>query len=200
MVATAPSKPSTIDDLAHFPDDGKLREIIDGQVVEWDVTNIDHGFFAGVLARIIGNFVLQHRLGMVTTNDALVRILGSASHARGADIAFFSRRRIPKDRRVGATTTTPDFVIEILSPTDRAVDVQEKIHDWLRSGVRLLWYIDPMNGTTAVYTGGHLAYVDAGDSLEGGDVLPGLSLRMQDIFDELAEIDAVAVSNDELDS
>ncbi len=195
MVVAALSRPCTIEDLDHFPDDGKLREIVDGQVVEWDVTNIDHGFFAGVLARILGNFVLQHRLGMVTTNDALVRILGSASHVRGADIAFFSRRRIPKDRRVGATTTTPDFVIEILSPTDRAVDVQEKIHDWLRSGVRLLWYIDPMKGMTAVYTGDHLTYVDAGEFLEGGDVLPGLSLRVQDVFDELAEIDALANSD-----
>ena len=49
MVTTALSAPCTIEDLAYFPDDGKLREIVDGQMVEWDVTNIDHGFFAGVL-------------------------------------------------------------------------------------------------------------------------------------------------------
>ncbi len=198
MLAAKASEPCTIDDLDAFPDDDKLREIVDGQVVEWDVTNVDHGFFAGVLARILGVFIYQHRLGMLATNDAMVRILGSAHHARGADIAFFARGRIPKDRRAAATVTTPDLVIEILSPSDRAVDVQAKVRDWLRAGVRLLWYIDPVSGTTAVYADDRLTYVDPDDALDGGEVLPGFSLRLRDVFDELAELDAGAASDSDL--
>lgn len=84
---------------------------------------------------------------------ALVRILGSAYHARGADIAFFSRGRIPKDRRAPATAVTPDLVIEIRSPADRVAEVQAKVRDRLRAGVRLLWYVDPVSGGAAARQG-----------------------------------------------
>lgn len=192
MAATAaPARRYTIDDLEQFPDDGKRRELVAGQIVEWDVTSVEHGYIAAVLARIIGLFVVQHRLGIVATNDALVRIQGSEADTRGVDVAFFARGRIPRDRRAAATSIAPDLVIEILSPSDRAGPVQQKTRDWLQAGVRLLWYIDPETGITAVHQGERTAYVDTDDTLSGGEVLPGFTLRLRDIFDVLAALEAL---------
>ena len=84
MVTAASSRRFTIDDLEQFPDDGKRRELVDGEIVEWDVPNFEHAFFMHVLARIIGLHVLERRLGAVVEGDLMVRILGSRHNSRGA--------------------------------------------------------------------------------------------------------------------
>jgi Uma2 family endonuclease len=186
VTALAPTRRYTIDDLDQFPDDRKFRELVDGQVVEWDLPSQEHGMLETELSGELRQFVKQHRLGRVSTGDGMVRILGSVHHARGGDIEFFRVGNYPQDARAAATVTVPDFVIEIISPTDRADLVLDKVRDWLRAGVRLLWYINPETGVTTVYRGDRVSHVAGDEVLDGGDVLPGLKLRLRDILNELA--------------
>jgi len=123
----------TVADLAQFPDDGKLRELVDGQVVEWDVTNFEHGSLAAFLGGLLWSYSREHRLGRVVITDALVKVQDSEYDARGGDVTFYRKSRIPSDQRAAATATPPDLVIEVLSPTDRATMVEAKIADWLRA-------------------------------------------------------------------
>ncbi|HEY8745189.1 MAG TPA: Uma2 family endonuclease [Chloroflexota bacterium] len=127
-----------VDDLDSFPDDGKRRELVAGQVVEWDMANYEHGSLVALLTVLIGIFVRERRLGQLVDADALVKVQRSDFDARGSDIAFYRRERIPTDRQASATAEAPDLVIEILSPTDRAAMVEAKVGDWLRAGVQLL--------------------------------------------------------------
>jgi Uma2 family endonuclease len=179
----------TVADLALFPDDGKLRELADGQVVAWDVTNFEHGRLAALLSLLLGQFVRERRLGQVVITDALVKVQDSDFDARGGDVTFYRRSRIPNDRRAPATATAPDFVIEVLSPFDRATMVEAKIADWLRAAVPLLWYVNPQTGVTTVYTGQEIRRVPPEETLDGGTVLPGFALRMVDVLSELEEPD-----------
>lgn len=192
MVVTPPrldaSPRFTVADLDRFPDDGKLRELVAGQVVEWDVPNRLHGFFMAALARLIANFVVEHRLGIVLSGDPLIRIQSSEHDARGPDICFYARGRVPRDLASPVGDSAPDFVIEILSPGDRAGEVQRKVADWLRAGVRLLWYVDPDTGRTTVYHTGSIASVGPDEELDGRDVLPGFGLRLRSIYDQLAAL------------
>lgn len=190
MVTAASPRLYTIDDLADFPDDGKRRELVDGNIVEWDGSDFEHAFFLAALARIIGLHVAEHHLGAVTGGDQMVRILHSRHDARGGDVAFYRRGRIPTDRRAAATVRVPDLVVELISPSDQAAKVQRKVHDWLRTGVGLLWYVDPETGETTVYHGDRQYYAGPDDTLTGEDVLPGFSMRMRDVLDELAELGA----------
>lgn len=192
MVLTPPrpdaSPRYTVADLDNFPDDGKLRELVAGQVVEWDAPNRLHGFFMAILAQCIANFVVEHRLGMVLSGDPLIRIQSSEHDARGPDVCFYARGRVPCDLTSAVGDSAPDFVVEILSPGDRAGDVQRKVADWLRAGVRLLWYVDPETGSTTVYHAGAIASVGPDDELDGSDVLPGFRLRLRTIYDQLAAL------------
>jgi len=185
-MAVATERRYSVDDLAGFPDDGKRRELVDGQIVEWDVTTLRHGILTALLVELLSAFVRKHRLGLVATTDALIRILGSRSHARGGDIAFFAHGRLPADLDASSADVAPDLVVEVLSPSDRADQVQVKIHDWLRVGVRMLWYVDPTTGITAVYRPDGGGTVGPEEPLDGGDVLPGFSVRLRDLLDELA--------------
>src|SRR5690348_8874374 len=91
MAVPTQTKRYTVDDLAQFPDDGKLRELVDGQIVEWDVATKYHGFIANLLSFLLTAIVRSHRLGIVVTHDALVRVQGSDHDARGPGIAFYAR-------------------------------------------------------------------------------------------------------------
>jgi Uma2 family endonuclease len=186
-MATAASETRcyTIHDLGQFPTDGRLRELVDGRIVEWDVTTQRHAFLEALLVEYLGRFVRVHRLGRVGTGEGMVRIRDSERDARGYDIAFYRRGRFPRDLDAAATVTTPDFVIEIISPTDRASMVEAKVADWLQAGVDLLWCINPETGTTTVYDKGTIRRVTADNPLNGGDVLPGLQLRLRELLDEL---------------
>lgn len=188
VTAAPPTRRYTVDDLDQFPDDGKLRELVDGTIVEWDVPSWKHSALEAELARLIGNFVREHRLGTVGTGEAMVRILGSAHDARGSDIEFVRRGKRSRDEAdLPAALTAPDLVVEIISPSDRADRVLDKVHDWLQVGVQLLWYINPDTGTTTVYQGEHVTYVMADEILDGGDVLPGFQVRIGVLLQELRE-------------
>ena len=192
MAAATHTKRYTVDDLAQFPDDGKLRELVDGQIVEWDMPDTYHGFIVSVLTHLLTAVVRSRRLGMVVSGDPLVRVQGSDHDARGPDVAFFARGRIPRNLRAAAADTAPDFVIEVLSPLDRAGDVERKVGDWLRAGVRLLWYVNPETGFTMVYRGTDVSRVPPEDTLDAADVVPGVQVRMQDLLDEAAALAADA--------
>ena len=186
VLSLAPTRRYTVDDLDQFPDDDKLRELVDGKIVEWDMPSWEHSTLEAELARIIGNFVREHRLGLVGSGEGMVRILGSAHDARGSDIEFCRRGRSTwAEARLPAALTPPDLVVEIISPSDRADQVLEKVHDWLRTGVQLLWYINPETGTTTVYQGDHVTHVAADEVLDGGDVLPGFQVQIGRLLQEL---------------
>jgi Uma2 family endonuclease len=188
VTVQAPTTRYTIDDLADFPDDGKLRELVDGRIVEWDVPNWQHGLFEMELGSILRNFAREHHLGLVASGEVMSRLRGSRHNARGSDIEFRRRGHVPReDANASATLTVPDMVVELLSPSDRADRVLEKIHDWMTAGVHLLWYIDLETGNTTVYQGGHVSYITAEETLDGGDVLPGFQIRLRDLLDGLRE-------------
>ncbi|HEY8742824.1 MAG TPA: Uma2 family endonuclease [Chloroflexota bacterium] len=91
------------------------------------------------------------------------------------------------EARLSAALTAPDLVVEIISPSDRAGQVLDKVHDWLRAGVQLLWYINPDTGDTTVYQGDRVSHVAADEVLDGGDLLPGFQVQIGSLLHDLRE-------------
>jgi Uma2 family endonuclease len=77
----------------------------------------------------------------------------------------------------------PDLAIEVLSPNDRRTDVRAKIKDYVFHSVPLVWLADPETKTVMVYRGSMRGTeLDESDTLDGGDVLPGFSCKVADLF------------------
>lgn len=164
-----------------------MWELVDGRIVEWDGPSRRHGLLESELTRVVGNFVREHHLGSIASGEVLVRILGSRHDARGSDIEFTRRGRLSQeDLDAPAALTVPDLVVEVISPSDRSNRVLDKVRDWLRAGVRLVWYVNPETGTTAVYHGEHVRYIEADELQEGGDVLPGFHVRRRALLEAIA--------------
>lgn len=77
----------------------------------------------------------------------------------------------------------PDFIIELLSPTDNLSDTQAKMKEYIENGVRLGLLIDPENKTIYVYrASGDTEILQNPEIVSGEDVLPGFELKVREIW------------------
>lgn len=98
------------------------------------------------------------------------------SHLSGKgriDEIGYTRRYFPE---------APDLVVEVISPNDRYADVDEKVADWLGAGVQMVIVVNERNHTSKVHTPTGMTTLSEADMLTGGNVAPGWSMPVADIF------------------
>lgn len=99
------------------------------------------------------------------------------------DIAFLAGTP-PRENPDAFSRRAPDLAIEVLSPSNSAAEILEMVADYLRSGSRLVWVLDPRAASVTIYRPrGDVRVVEVGDLLEGEDVLPGLRVEVADLFE-----------------
>lgn len=103
---------------------------------------------------------------------------------RGPDIAFLAKRRLPPEGvPVGFWPGAPDLAVEIVSPSNRAGEIQEKVLEYLAAGAHLVWVVDPSTQSVATYRSREkIRILTADNTLEGSDVLPGFRLSLSELF------------------
>ena len=78
----------------------------------------------------------------------------------------------------------PDLAVEVLSPSNTRHEMATKLREYFAAGVRLVLYVDPPERTARAFTSPETwTDLGPGDSLDGGDVLPGFRLAMSEWFD-----------------
>lgn len=103
---------------------------------------------------------------------------------RAPDFAFIKSARIPRGGLPkGFFPGAPDLAIEILSPNDRATEVEDKVNQWLTTGAVPVWTIDFKRRAIAINMAGAQPKVFMeSDSVDGGELLPGFRARVQDLL------------------
>ena len=87
----------------------------------------------------------------------------------------------PKTR---SWAVVPDLAIEIVSPSNTAYEVTEKLEEYFRVGIRSVWVVYPPQSMVYVYSSPkQVRVLSEGDELDGGDMLPGFSIPLQRIFE-----------------
>ena len=174
----------TADDLLRLSSEGVCGELIRGALSETMPAGLRHGQIVVRLAARLHNFVDSKKLGVLAASDSGVWLERDPDTVREPDVAFFSAEKIPLDADIpGYAEVAPDLVVEIVSPTDRLVAVNDKALMWLRYGVRLVWVVRPEERLVDVHRDGHrAATLTEGDALDGLDVLPGFSCPVGEVF------------------
>jgi Uma2 family endonuclease len=81
----------------------------------------------------------------------------------------------------------PDLAAEILSPSETASELEEKLDDYLVSGTPLIWVVDPVRSTVMIVSAdAPVRLLHEGDTLDGGNVIPGFTCAVSDIFEGIA--------------
>jgi len=165
-------------------DDRQRYELVDGRLVERTVSYLS-SVVAMTIARVIGTFVRAHRLGTVFGPDLGLRINPrDPDHTRYADVGYISHERAPQSD-TGYLRVAPELVVEVVSPGDTASAVRAKVDEWLAHGVRMVWLAYPDVREVHVYAQGlHPQIFTADDEITAGDILPGFSSPVAELFPE----------------
>jgi Uma2 family endonuclease len=163
--------------------DEGLFELVEGTLVAKIVSFSESGVGAWLI-RLLGRFLDGNDLGFLTTADGAVRLLPGL--VRVPDLAFFSWDQSPGSRFIPTDaigSLAPALAVEVLSPGNTRGEMTRKLKEYFLAGTRLVWLVNPRKRNVTVHTAPDRSTTfEEGQTLDGGDVLPGLSLPVADIF------------------
>lgn len=185
LLKPAPGE-ATETDWVGLPDHlKKTCELIDGTLVRKAM-----GYPESVMMIILGGLIREYLrktpIAIVAGADSATRFPGG--ELRMPDLSVVLRSRLPQ----GTTPMTPiaevipDLAVEILSPRNTPQELEKKVALYFQAGVRLIWIVDIRKMCVEILRPDTPAAVlKAGDLLTCSDVLPGFSVSIQDLFDQM---------------
>jgi Uma2 family endonuclease len=174
---------ATAEDLLRMPDDGHRHELVRGEVRTMPPAGHEHGRIAMNIGVSLAQFVRTHGLGAVYAAETGFKIASDPDTVRAPDAAFVSEARLKTmASQRGYWPGAPDLAVEVVSPDDTYVDVQDKVNDWLAAGTRMVIVVNPRRRTVAVHQPTTITLLTENDTLEGGDVVPGWSVPVREVF------------------
>lgn len=175
----------TLEEFERLPEEGEyLLELVRGRLVREPRPGGQHGLLTGELVGRLHHHARAHGLGRVVTETGFL-LTEDPPTVRGPDAAFISTRNFPA---TGAPTgfwrVAPDLAVEVVSPSNTATEIQEKILEYLDAGTHLVWVVDPRTRAVTVFRSkSNVRVLTDGDTLEGDDVLPGFKLEISELFE-----------------
>lgn len=167
--------------------EGRICELVDGTLVE-KTMGWAESFLAGWLIHLLYRFLDEHDLGILAGEQGPFRLWPGL--VRMPDVSFVSWNQFP-NRKIPEKAIPdmyPDLAVEVLSRKNTKAEIDRKLHEYFRSGTRLAWVVDPRKRTVRVYTTpDQFDLLQEDQSLDGGDVLPGLDLPLREVFAQLSD-------------
>jgi Uma2 family endonuclease len=162
----------------------KRLELVKGELLEMPPAGGRHGRVASRVDYRLRSYVEPNDLGEVFAAETGFWISHDPDTVRAPDASFVAKGRLPAgEPPTGYLDLAPDLAVEVVSPGDTAGEVQAKVEDWLRAGVRLVWVFYPDTRSVAIYGGLHdVRVLTEQDELDGGQVLPGFRCRVRELF------------------
>lgn len=158
----------------------RLFELIDGEIVE-KVPTEEHSLVVGDIYVSLRLFVDEYDLGRVAF-EVRRKMPHDDHNARLPDVEFTSKERLLPVVKRGAVPQMPDLAVEVQSPSDSPKKLLDKAAYYLANGTRMVWLVYPDKRLVEVLTADDRQFFTGDDTLTGGDVLPGFSLPVKNIF------------------
>jgi Uma2 family endonuclease len=179
------TRPISADELFRLPNDGYHRyELVAGTLRTMTPAGGLHGLLVMRLAMTLGTHVEQGHLGVVLGPDTGFKLETDPDTVRAPDVAFVSRERIPVTGiPTGFWRGAPDLAVEVDSPSDVQSEIEEKIEEYLRLGVKQVWRVEPSTRRVTIHSSNtSLRIFGEFDTLDGGDLLPDFRYPLARLF------------------
>jgi Uma2 family endonuclease len=196
---------ATYDDLMALPDDGYLHELVRGEIRRMPPPNGRHSHIEAAVVGAIGRYLHARALSLgwqedqgLAARDRLVGYLGSGEQGirfpvpddpdqvRGVDVLYLTPAQFARHAAVLADEYIPEvpaLCVEIISPTQSAEEVDERVQDYLAGGAVLVWCLFPRRRTVTVFSPDRAPHtIRTGGVLSGDSVLPGLAIPLTLLF------------------
>jgi Uma2 family endonuclease len=187
---TTATRIMTAEELYGMADHGAGYELVKGELRRkgdphnMSPTGFKHGTIVARLTVALGQHTETNDLGEVTGAETGFKLASDPDTVRAPDLAFVRRERIP----AGEFTEkywpgAPDLAVEVISPGDSKDEVDRKIEDYIASGVRLIWIVNPKSRTVTVHQPNSDPWtLNEKDTLDGLDVVTGFHYSVAKLF------------------
>jgi Uma2 family endonuclease len=180
-----PGKATEKDVIAIHDRTDRLYELVDGVLVE-KIMSFPESALTCDLIKLLGYYLDQNPVGFLAGPDGAVRLMPGL--VRIPDVSFISWDQLPKRERPTDPIAglAPDLAVEVLSKGNTKREMDRKVREYFLCGVRLVWLVALTSRTVQVYTAPDQATtLGENQTLDGGDVLPGLALPLRRLFAEV---------------
>lgn len=179
-------------ELCQQNDELTIEQNPDGTIVIMPPTGGTSGNRNFHITRHLAQWIEDSGGGFGFDSNTMFRLPNGAK--RMPDVAWVREERyraLTQKERDGIVPLAPDFVIELRSPSDALDVLKNKMNEYVRTGVRLGWLIDPQTETVTIYReDASPETLDRPDFVEAETVVTGFALPMDRIWDPLDESDA----------
>jgi Uma2 family endonuclease len=162
--------------------ENRLCELVDGTLVEKPMGVLE-SCLAGDIIRVLGNFVEEQDLGIVTAPDGTLRLMQGL--VRMPDAAFISWKQLPSRKYPNEpiASLVPELAVEVLSESNTRGEMERKLKEYFLSGTQLAWIVDPIQRIVDVHTApDRFTRLKESEALDGGTLLPGFRLPLKRLF------------------
>ncbi len=159
------------------------QELVRGKVKEVMPPSKEHGTVALLIGALLLSWLKQGAGGKAGVESGFI-LASNPDTVRAPDVYYVSTNRIQSDNKDQAFwTIPPDLAVEVVSPSETAEEIMDKVSDYLAAGTHLVWTVYPRREEAVVHTPDGLARTHKGDDvIEYPDVLPGFSCKVSELF------------------
>jgi Uma2 family endonuclease len=183
-MGTEATKIWTDAELLALPKDGHKYELVNGELVMSPARFFKHGRIVTRLIVRLATYVDQNKAGETFEGQSGCRM--KSGNLRCPDISFLTRKRleaIEPAQQEDFLNGSPDYVVEVLSPSDTVKDIAEKMAEYFDNDTKLGWVVNPSDRTVLVYHGPTPdKLLRSGDTLDGEAMVPGFSMPVDELF------------------
>ena len=164
--------------------DVKFERTARGELVIVTPTGGDTGSYNFEIAVDFGIWNRQTKLGICFDSSTCFRLPSQA--LRSPDIAWIKQDRwdaLTPAEKAKFPPIAPDFVLELMSPSDELSDAQAKMREYIENGVKLGWLLNRKTHSVEIYRSNQSVEVlESPETLSGENILPGFMLNVQSIW------------------
>ena len=167
--------------------DGKA-ELVRGELRVMPPAGGPHGRAGTNLIVLLGAYLRGRNLGSVFGDGVGYQLLALPRTVRVPDVSYVRAHRLPTEGiGPGLLKLAPDLAVEVLSPSESASELEEKLDDYRACGTPLIWVVDPVRRTVMlIASDAPVRWLREGDTLDGGPVVPGFTCGVAELFEGIA--------------
>ena len=178
-------RPLGFADVAKLDPDEHPGELDAGRWVPMTRNTWRHGRILINTGTLLRLYTRENPGFSVAGGDPGTKLQQNPDTLRGPDVAVVKKSREPSGKgEAGWLEGAPDLAVEIAGDAQSVSDLNEKALEYLAAGARMVWVIDPDPMRVLIFLPpDHVSILSKADVLEGGDVLPGFSCRVSELFE-----------------
>jgi Uma2 family endonuclease len=171
----------TMEQFEQLPQENGVKyELRDGELTRMANAKAGHERAKFRVERSLMAYILQHPIGEIYSESSFAL---SPSRVCAQDVSFLRNELAAKADPDRIFQGAPDLAIEVVSDSESALDLRERIQDYIDAGSRAVWAFYPKLRVVAVYDQSGVKEFRGEQVLEAPEILPGFQARVNQFFE-----------------